>query len=80
MPVTDYAVVVEALATRKIDMAWLGGFTFVQASLRHQGGRGAAGAAGRGRKSSPKFITASEGIKGFADPKGQTFAFRFAVK
>jgi phosphonate transport system substrate-binding protein len=29
-PVTDYAAVVEALATKKIDMAWLGGFTYVQ--------------------------------------------------
>lgn len=37
VPVTDYAAVVEALATRKIDMAWLGGFTFVQASLRTRG-------------------------------------------
>ena len=29
-PVTDYAAVVESLATRKLDMAWLGGFTFIQ--------------------------------------------------
>lgn len=34
VPVTDYAAVVKALATRKLDMAWLGGFTFVQARLR----------------------------------------------
>ncbi|MGH8744574.1 MAG: PhnD/SsuA/transferrin family substrate-binding protein, partial [Burkholderiales bacterium] len=33
-PVTDYAAVVEALAAKKIDLAWLGGFTFVQARLR----------------------------------------------
>jgi phosphonate transport system substrate-binding protein len=26
-PVTDYAAVVEGLASNKIDMAWLGGFT-----------------------------------------------------
>jgi phosphonate transport system substrate-binding protein len=37
VPVTDYAAVVEALATRKIDMAWLGGFTFVQARIRTKG-------------------------------------------
>src|SRR5687768_2062049 len=37
-PVTDYAAVVEGLATNKIDLAWLGGFTFVQAKLRTQGG------------------------------------------
>ena len=34
IPVTDYAAVVEGLAARKLDMAWLGGFTFVQARLR----------------------------------------------
>ncbi|MGH8725921.1 MAG: PhnD/SsuA/transferrin family substrate-binding protein, partial [Burkholderiales bacterium] len=33
-PVNDYAAVVEALAARKIDMAWLGGVTFVQARAR----------------------------------------------
>ena len=34
IPVTDYAAVVEALVSKKIDLAWLGGFTFVQANLR----------------------------------------------
>ncbi len=29
-PVTDYAAAVAALAAEKIDMAWLGGFTYVQ--------------------------------------------------
>ena len=37
-PVTDYAAVVEGLANSKIDLAWLGGFTFVQARLRTSGG------------------------------------------
>ena len=37
-PVTDYAAVVEGLATNKIDLAWLGGFTFVQAKIRTNGG------------------------------------------
>lgn len=36
-PVSDYAAVVEGLAAKKIDLAWLGGFTFVQARLRTQG-------------------------------------------
>jgi ABC-type phosphate/phosphonate transport system substrate-binding protein len=36
-PVSDYAAVVESLATRKIDLAWLGGFTFVQAKIRTNG-------------------------------------------
>src|SRR5689334_6168003 len=30
-PVSDYAAVVQSLATGRIDMAWLGGFTYVQA-------------------------------------------------
>src|SRR5260370_3640952 len=37
-PVTDYAAVVEGLANNKIDLAWLGGFTFVQAKIRTNGG------------------------------------------
>jgi phosphonate transport system substrate-binding protein len=36
-PVSDYAAVVESLATKKIDLAWLGGFTFVQAKIRTNG-------------------------------------------
>src|SRR5690349_11252317 len=36
-PVSDYAAVVEGLAAKKIDLAWLGGFTFVQAKLRTNG-------------------------------------------
>ena len=38
VPVTDYAAVVEGLAVKKLDMAWLGGFTFVQAkAINDQG-------------------------------------------
>ena len=33
-PVSDYAGVVEALGAKRLDMAWLGGFTYVQAKLR----------------------------------------------
>jgi phosphonate transport system substrate-binding protein len=36
-PVTDYAASVEALANKQVDMAWYGGFTFVQASIRSGG-------------------------------------------
>ena len=36
-PVTDYAAAVETLANRKVDLAWFGGFTFVQSSLRSGG-------------------------------------------
>ncbi|MCF8209376.1 MAG: PhnD/SsuA/transferrin family substrate-binding protein, partial [Rhodoferax sp.] len=30
-PVSDYAAAVETLANKQVDMAWFGGFTFVQA-------------------------------------------------
>lgn len=33
-PVNDYPAVVDGLAARKLDLAWLGGFTFVQARRR----------------------------------------------
>lgn len=34
IPVVDYAATVEALAAKKLDMVWYGGFTFVQARKR----------------------------------------------
>ena len=36
-PVTDYAAAVESLVNKKVDMAWFGGFTFVQANVRSGG-------------------------------------------
>lgn len=37
VPVTDYAATVEALVSKRIDMAWLGGFTYIQAAQRSGG-------------------------------------------
>lgn len=75
VPVTDYAAVVEALATRKIDMAWLGGFTFVQAKIRTNGTAVPLVQRAEDAKFTSRFITASDSIKSFADLKGKTFAF-----
>lgn len=36
-PVSDYPAAVEALVNRKVDLAWLGGFTYVQANIRSGG-------------------------------------------
>jgi phosphonate transport system substrate-binding protein len=36
-PVTDYAAAVETLVNKKVDLAWFGGFTFVQSSVRSGG-------------------------------------------
>jgi phosphonate transport system substrate-binding protein len=37
-PVSDYPAAVEALVNKKVEMAWFGGFTYVQAQIR-SGGR-----------------------------------------
>jgi phosphonate transport system substrate-binding protein len=75
-PVTDYAAAVEALVNGKVDLAWFGGFTFVQASVR-SGGQViplVQRAEDQGFRS--VFITgASSGIHTLADLKGRTFSF-----
>lgn len=74
-PVSDYAAVVESLATRKIDLAWLGGFTFVQAKIRTNGTAIPIVQREEDAKFTSRFITASPGIQSLADLKGKTFAF-----
>ncbi|MBL8405153.1 MAG: putative selenate ABC transporter substrate-binding protein [Dechloromonas sp.] len=74
-PVSDYAAVVESLATRKIDLAWLGGFTFVQARIRTNGTAIPIAQREEDAKFTSKFITADPAIKSLADLKGKTFAF-----
>lgn len=74
-PVTDYAAVVESLATKKLDMAWLGGFTFVQAKMRTNGTAIPIVQRQEDAVFTSRFITADERIKSFADLKGKTFAF-----
>uniref|UniRef100_UPI002739B0AF putative selenate ABC transporter substrate-binding protein n=1 Tax=Stenotrophomonas sp. YIM B06876 TaxID=3060211 RepID=UPI002739B0AF len=74
-PVSDYAAVVESLATRKIDLAWLGGFTFVQAKIRTHGTAIPIVQRAEDAKFTSKFITASPGVQALADLKGKTFAF-----
>ena len=36
-PVTNYSSVVEALSQKKVDIAWLGGLTYIQAKIRSNG-------------------------------------------
>lgn len=74
-PVTDYAAVVESLAAKKIDLAWLGGFTFVQAKIRTNGTAIPIAQREEDAKFTSKFITADPAIKSLADLKGRTFAF-----
>ena len=75
-PVTDYAAVVEGLASRKIDLAWLGGFTFVQAKLRTEGQAVPIVQRAEDEKFTSRFIVPIDSpIKTVADLKGHTFAF-----
>lgn len=75
IPVTDYAAVVESLASNKLDLAWLGGFTFVQARLR-TGNAIPLVQRVEDEKFTSKFIAnAASGISGLADLKGRNFTF-----
>ena len=75
-PVTDYAAVVEGLASNKIDLAWLGGFTFVQAKIRTNGGAVPIVQRAEDEKFTSKFIVPIDSpVKSLADLKGKNFAF-----
>ncbi len=75
VPVTDYAAVVEALAAGRVDLAWLGGFTFVQARAR-TGHAIPLVQRQEDEAFTSKFVTAAgSGIRGLADLKGRTFVF-----
>jgi phosphonate transport system substrate-binding protein len=74
-PVNDYPAVVEGLAGGRIDLAWLGGFTFVQ--VRHRTGNAIPIAQ---RAEDEKFISryivpVNSPAKSLQDLKGKTFAF-----
>ena len=73
--VSDYAAVVESLAAKKLDLAWLGGFTFVQARLR-TGNANPIVQREEDRVFTSKFIAnVSSGINNLDDLKGKTFSF-----
>ena len=75
-PVTDYAATVEGLAGKKLDMVWYGGFTFVQADKRTNGGAIPLVQRAEDEQFKSVFITkAGSGIKSLADLKGKNFAF-----
>ena len=75
-PVTDYAAVVESLATRKLDLVWLGGFTFVQAKLRTSGTAIPIAQRAEDEKFTSRFIVPADSTnQSQADLKGNTFAF-----
>ncbi|MEH6797836.1 MAG: putative selenate ABC transporter substrate-binding protein [Halopseudomonas sabulinigri] len=73
-PVSDYAGVVEALGAKRLDMAWLGGFTYVQAKLR-TGDAIPLVQREQDEVFTSTFITADPEVKTHADLKGKSFAF-----
>ena len=73
-PVSDYAGVVEALGAKRLDLAWLGGFTFVQARLR-TGDAIPLVQREQDEVFTSTFITADPAINSHADLKGKSFAF-----
>ena len=75
-PVTDYAAVVESFVSKKIDMAWLGGFTYVQADMRSNGNIIPIIQRERDTKFKSVFITNKDSkIKNLKDLKNKTFSF-----
>ena len=74
-PVTDYAASVEALANKQVDMAWFGGFTFVQAHQRSGGKAVPLVQREEDEKFRSVFITTDDAIKSLADLKGKNVSF-----
>lgn len=74
-PVADYAATVEALAAKKVDLVWYGGFTHVQARLRI-GDVVPLVMRNEDLKFKSYFIAGAQtGIRSLAGLKGKTFTF-----
>jgi phosphonate transport system substrate-binding protein len=74
-PVNDYAASVEALINKKVDLAWFGGFTFVQANARSAGKVIPLVQREEDEHFKSVFITADPAIKSLADLKGKDVSF-----
>jgi len=74
-PVTDYAAAVETLVNRKVDLAWFGGFTFVQAQVRSGGKVVPLVQREEDTRFRSVFITTDPAIKTLADLKGRDLSF-----
>jgi phosphonate transport system substrate-binding protein len=75
-PVTDYAAAVETVVNKKIDLAWFGGFTFVQANARSGGKIVPLVQREEDEKFRSVFISeARSGIHKLEDLKGRTLSF-----
>jgi phosphonate transport system substrate-binding protein len=76
IPVVDYAATVEALAARKLDLVWYGGFTSVQAVRRLGGQATRLVMRQEDANFTSVFVARPDGrIRSLADLRGKTFAF-----
>ena len=76
VPVNDYPAAVEALVNKQVDLAWLGGFTYVQAQKRSGGKIVPIVQREEDTKFRSVFITQkNSGIKTLADLKGKQVSF-----
>ena len=74
-PVADYAAAVEALANKQVDLAWFGGFTLVQASVRSGGKAIPLVQRDEDQRFKSVFITANPAVNTLADLKGKNVSF-----
>jgi phosphonate transport system substrate-binding protein len=74
-PVTDYAASVEALVNKKVDLAWFGGFTFVQANVRSGGKVIPLVQREEDERFKSVFITTDPRIASLTDLKGKDVSF-----
>jgi phosphonate transport system substrate-binding protein len=75
-PVSDYPAAVETLVNKKVDVAWLGGFTFVQANIRSGGKIIPIAQREEDTRFQSVFIAKTDsGIKTLADLKGKQISF-----
>jgi phosphonate transport system substrate-binding protein len=75
-PVSDYPAAVEALVNKKVDLAWLGGFTYVQANIRAGGKIVPIAQREEDTKFQSVFISKTDsGIRSLADMKGKQISF-----
>jgi phosphonate transport system substrate-binding protein len=75
-PVNDYPAAVEAMVSKKVDLVWFGGFTFVQANVRSGGKVLPIAQRVEDEKFNSVFITqTNSGIKKLEDLKGKQVSF-----
>ncbi len=75
VPVTDYAAAVESLVNKRVDLAWFGGFTFVQANIRSGGKIVPLVQREEDTQFKSVFITSDPAINALTDLKGKDVSF-----